>query len=45
MEDNFHENNWKLGKKTHETQGILEKTQVTGGLSLAHPPTKCPKNK
>ena len=49
MEDNCYENNWKLAK-THEsqgiiekTEGILEKTQGTGGLSLTHPPKKCPK--
>ena len=44
MEDNFHENNCKMAK-TQETQEILEKTQGTGGSSLAHPPKKCPKKK
>ena len=28
-----------------KTQGILEITQGTGGLSLTHPPKKCPKKK
>ena len=37
VEDNFCENNWKLAKSL-ETQGILEKIQVTGCLSLVHPP-------
>ena len=51
IQDNFHENNGRFAKTyaTHrileKTQEILEKTQGTGGLRLAHPPKKCPNKK